>query len=141
MQGPADGFATAAAAKPHLHEANQTPQRPARLYIRPSDWRTGRLALCGANRLAQRGSDVRAKGGAATGALIAQRLAVLVVGVQPTHHGLRPPSRAFANRRGTTACGDLVQRQKAFAAAGMCGTQGQMAQIRNRLVPALMVNS
>jgi hypothetical protein len=63
MQGPADGFATAAAAKLRLHEANQTLQRPARLYIRPSDWRTGRLALCGANLLAKRGSDVWAKGG------------------------------------------------------------------------------
>src|SRR3954452_21556986 len=99
MQGPADGFATAAAAKPRLHEANQTPQRPARLYIRPSDWRTGRLALCGANRLALRGSDVRAKGGGGGRALIAQRRgAVVVGGLQPTHHGLRPPSRAFANR-------------------------------------------
>src|SRR3954454_17551086 len=58
----------------------------------------------------------RGKRGAATGALIAQRLgAVLVVGMQPPHYGLRPPSRAFANRRGTTAFGNLVQRQKAFA--------------------------
>jgi hypothetical protein len=79
--------------------------------------------------------------GAATGALIGQRLGtVLIVGVQPTHHGLRPSSCVFGNRRGTTACGDLVQRQEAFAAARMGGTQGQMAQIRNRLVPALMVN-
>jgi hypothetical protein len=61
--------------------------------------------------------------------------------MQPPHHGLRPPSRAFANRRGTTTLGNLVQRQEAFATAGMGGTQGQMAQIRNRLVPALMVNS
>jgi hypothetical protein len=60
--------------------------------------------------------------------------------MQPTHHGLRPPSRALGNRRGTTALGDLVQRQEAFAAARMGGAQGQMAQIRNRLVPALMVN-
>jgi hypothetical protein len=47
--------------------------------------------------------------------------------MQPAHHGLRSSSRAFGNRRGTTAFGDLVQRQKAFAAAGMCGSQGQMA--------------
>src|SRR4051794_35066376 len=59
----------------------------------------------------------------------------------PPHHGLRPSSRAFGNRGGTTACGNLVQRQEAFAAARMGGTQGQMAQIRNRLAPALMVNS
>jgi len=82
------------------------------------------------------------KGGAATGALIRQRLgAVFIVGVQPLHHGLRPSSRAFGNRGGTTAFGNLVQRQEAFAAARMGGTQGQMAQIRNRLAPALMVNS
>ena len=66
---------------------------------------------------------------------------MLIVGMQPTHHGLRASSGAFGNRRGTTAFGDLVQRQEAFAAAGMRGAQGQMAQIRNRLAPALMVNS
>jgi hypothetical protein len=66
---------------------------------------------------------------------------VFIVGVQPLHHGLRPSSRAFGNRGGTTAFGNLVQRQEAFAAARMGGTQGQMAQIRNRLAPALMVNS
>ena len=61
--------------------------------------------------------------------------------MQPAHHGLRPPSGAGGNRRGTTAFGDLVQRQEAFAAAGMRGGQRQMAQIRNRLLPALMINS
>jgi hypothetical protein len=61
--------------------------------------------------------------------------------MQPAHHGLRSSSRAFGNRRGTTALGNLMQRQEAFAAAGMRGAQGQMAQIRNRLPPALMVNS
>jgi hypothetical protein len=60
--------------------------------------------------------------------------------MQPTHHGLRASSGAFGNRRGTTACGDLVQRQKTFAAARMGRAQGQMAQIRSRLAPALMVN-
>jgi hypothetical protein len=65
---------------------------------------------------------------------------VFIVGVQPTHHGLRSSCGAFGNRRGTTACGDLVQRQEAFATAGMDGAQGQMAQIRNRLAPALVVN-
>jgi hypothetical protein len=37
--------------------------------------------------------------------------------------------------------GNLVQRQEAFAAADMRGGQGQMAQIRNRLVSVPMVNS
>ncbi len=80
--------------------------------------------------------------GAATGALIDQRPeAVFVVGMQPAHHGLRPSSRAFGNRRSTTALGHLVQRQEAFARAGMRSSQGQMAQVRHCLVPPPMVNS
>jgi hypothetical protein len=51
------------AAELRRHEANQTPQCPAWLYLGPGDRRTGGLALCGANLLAQRGGDVRAKGG------------------------------------------------------------------------------
>jgi hypothetical protein len=54
---------------------------------------------------------------------------------------LRPSSGALSNRRGTTTLGNLVQRQEALAAAGMCSGQGQMAQIRNRLIPAPMVNA
>jgi hypothetical protein len=61
--------------------------------------------------------------------------------MQPTHYGLCPSSRAGGNRCGTTALGNLVQRQKALARAGMGGAQRQMAQIRNRLVPTLMVHS
>ena len=80
--------------------------------------------------------------GAASGTLIGQRTgAVFGVGMQPTHHGLRPPPRAFGNRRGTAAVGNLVQRQKAFARAGMRSSQGRMAQIRHCLIPAPMVNS
>jgi hypothetical protein len=45
------------------HEANQTLQRPARLYIGTGEGRTGRLVLRGANLLAQRGGNIRAKGG------------------------------------------------------------------------------
>src|SRR4051794_13357116 len=63
VQRPADGLAAEATAELRLHEANQTPQRPAWLYLGPSDRRTGGLALCGANLLAKRGGDVRAKGG------------------------------------------------------------------------------
>src|SRR4051794_38030373 len=73
VQCPADGFAAAAAAKLRPHEANQTPRRPTRLYLGSGDRRTGRLALCGANLLAKRGGDIGTKG-AATGALIGQRL-------------------------------------------------------------------
>ena len=83
------------------------------------------MTLRGADLITECGGNVGAKGGAATGALIRQRLGtVFVVGVQPTHHGLRPSSRAFGNRRSTTALGNLVQRQEAFARAGMRGGQG-----------------
>ena len=134
MQCPADGLAAVAAAELLSHEANQTPQRPAWLYFGSDDWRTGRLAFCGANLFAKRGGNIRTKGGAATAALVGQRLgAVFIVGMQPTHHGLRTSSGAFGNRCGTTAFSDLVQSQEAFAATGMRGAQGQMAQIRNRL--------
>ena len=63
VQDPADGLATAAAGEPRLHEANQTPQRPAWLYLCPSDRKTGGLTLRGANLLAKRGSNLRTKGG------------------------------------------------------------------------------
>src|ERR1700712_4988450 len=64
VQRAADGLAAAAAGKLRLHEANQTPQRPARPYLRPSDRWAGGLALCGANLLAKRGGDIWTKGGA-----------------------------------------------------------------------------
>src|SRR4051794_41625619 len=63
VQRAADGLAAAAAAKLRLHEASQTPQRPAWLYIGSGNRRTGRLTLRGADLLAKRGGDVRAKGG------------------------------------------------------------------------------
>jgi hypothetical protein len=63
VQRTADGLAAEAAAELRLHEANQTPQRPAWLYLGSGDRRTGRLALCGANLLAKRGGNIGAKGG------------------------------------------------------------------------------
>ena len=63
VQRAADGLAAAAAAELLSHEANQAPQRPAWRYRGAGDRRTGRLALCGANLLAQRGGDIRTKGG------------------------------------------------------------------------------
>jgi hypothetical protein len=44
--------------KLRLHEANQTPQRPARLYLGSGDRRTGGLTLRGADLIAKRGGDV-----------------------------------------------------------------------------------
>src|ERR1700759_3398525 len=56
VQRTADGLAAEAAAELLPHEANQTPQRPAWLYLGSSDWRTGRLASGGCLWLAKRGS-------------------------------------------------------------------------------------
>ena len=63
MQRAANGFTAAAAAKLCLHEANQAPQRPTRLYIGPLNRLAGGLTLRGANLLAKRGGDLRTKGG------------------------------------------------------------------------------
>ena len=63
VQRPADGFTAAAAAKLRLHEASQTPQRPAWLYRGSGERRTGRLVLRGADLITKRGSDVGTKGG------------------------------------------------------------------------------
>src|SRR5690348_9402483 len=59
VQRAADGLAAAAAAELRLHKANQTPQRPTRLYRGSGDGRTGRLTLCGADLLAKRGGNIR----------------------------------------------------------------------------------
>ena len=63
VQRAADSLAAEAAAKLLPHEANQAPQRPTWLYRGAGDWPPGRLAFGGANRLAQRGGDIGAKGG------------------------------------------------------------------------------
>ena len=63
VQGAADGFAAEAAAELLPHKANQTPQRPAWLYLRSGDRWAGRLAFCGANLLAKCGGNIGAKGG------------------------------------------------------------------------------
>jgi hypothetical protein len=63
VQHAADSFTAAATAKLRLHEASQTPQRPAWLYRGSGDWRTGRLVLRDADLIAERGGDVWTKGG------------------------------------------------------------------------------
>ena len=85
---------------------------------------------------------MRRKGGAATGALVGQRLgAVLVIQVQPLHHGLRVAAGAPGHLRGTGTLGHVVQSKETLAGAAVRGRQGQAAQVRPRLVPALVVNS
>jgi hypothetical protein len=50
-------------------------------------------------------------------------------------------ARARGYTRGAGASRDVVQGEEAFAAAGMLGTQGQVAQVCQRLAPTLMLNS
>lgn len=63
VQGRADGLATAQAAKPRLHEADQALQRPAWFRVGAGDGWAGRVLLGRADLCAERGCDVRAKGG------------------------------------------------------------------------------
>jgi hypothetical protein len=63
VQRAADGFAAEVAAKLRLHEANQTPQRPAWLYRCPNDRWAGSLVLRGTDLIAKCGGDVRTKWG------------------------------------------------------------------------------
>jgi hypothetical protein len=63
VQRAPDGLAAETAAKLLLHKADQTPQRPARLYIGSGDRRSGRLAFGGANLLAKRCGNFWTKGG------------------------------------------------------------------------------
>lgn len=65
---------------------------------------------------------------------------MLIVVMQPLHHGLRVASRAFSHPRGTIAQGDLVKSEEALAAASVRGTQGLLAQLHRRLAPAFVVN-
>ena len=63
MQGGADGLAAAEAAKPLLHQSDQTLERPAWLRISPdSRWR-GRLPLSGTDCFVEGSLDLWTKGG------------------------------------------------------------------------------
>ena len=63
VQGRADGFTAAQAAKPRLHEADQPLQRPAGFRVGAGDGWAGRVLLGCADLCAEGGCDVRAKGG------------------------------------------------------------------------------
>lgn len=80
--------------------------------------------------------------GAATGALINQRLgAVLIILMQPAHYTLRTPACTLSHCSGATALGDVMQGKEALARARMSSTQGQLAQIGHGLIPAVMGNT
>ena len=82
------------------------------------------------------------KGGTASRAPILHRLgAAFIVAVQPSHHDLRVPAGARGHCARATASRDLVQGQKALAAASVAGTQGQVAQVLPCLAPTFMVNT
>ena len=82
------------------------------------------------------------KGGAATSTLIGQRPgAMLVLQVQPLHHGLRVPPRARRHLRRATRLGDLVKRQETLARALMGSTCRELAQAVRGLAPTGMINA
>jgi len=66
---------------------------------------------------------------------------VFIVAVQPAHHGLRVAADARCHMHGAIPLCDVVEGKEALAAAGMRGSQGQAAQIRQRLAPTFMINS
>lgn len=70
-----------------------------------------------------------------------RRGAVLIVGMQPVHHGLWAATGAFRHRRGAVTLRDLMQGKETLAAARMGSAQGQVTQIRQRLAPAPMINA
>jgi len=61
--------------------------------------------------------------------------------MQPVHHRVRASVCAFGHFSGTAALRDVMQGQEPFAAAGMTGAQGQVAQIGWRLAPTSVVNA
>jgi hypothetical protein len=63
MQGGADGLAAAEAAKPLLHQSDQTLERPAWLRISPDDRWRGRLPLSGTDCFVEGRRDLWTKGG------------------------------------------------------------------------------
>ena len=105
--------------------------------------RAARLRLAGQCGLPRR-EPLRCldKGGATASAPIQQRLgAVFAVAVQPAHHRLRVAAGACRDMRRTGTLCDVVEGEEPLAAAGVRGSQGQAAQLRQRLAPALMVDS
>jgi hypothetical protein len=100
------------------------------------------LLLSRADLFTQRGLDFRAKAGAGTAVPIHQRLgAVFIVNVQPIHDGLWMATCAFGHPGGTATLGNLMQGKPSLTAAGMRGTQSQLAQVSQRLAPAIMINA
>jgi hypothetical protein len=63
VQSGADGLAAARAGEPRPHQADQPPERPARLRVGAGYRRSSRLSLGGADRRTERGLDFGAKGG------------------------------------------------------------------------------
>jgi hypothetical protein len=66
---------------------------------------------------------------------------VFIVAVQPIHHRLRAPTRAFSHSGGTGTLHDIMQGKPSLAGAGMRGTQSQLAHVDQRLAPASMINT
>jgi hypothetical protein len=82
------------------------------------------------------------KGTTAAGAAERERVRTLgVVGVNPAHHGVSPPTRALRDLRSAAVLGDVKQSERPLARAGVGCSQGQVTQVFRRLTPARLINS
>ena len=63
------------------------------------------------------------------------------VAVQPAHYHLRVVAGVYCDVRGAGPLCNVVEGKEALAAAGIRDSQGQGAQVRQRLTPAFMINS
>jgi len=61
--------------------------------------------------------------------------------MQPAHHGLRVAASTCCDARRAGPLCNVMEGKEALAAASVRGSQGQAAQIRHRLAPAVMINS
>ena len=94
----------------------QAPQRPRGLSAPlAEDWR---LAAGGAHDLHAEGGGDSGQRGAAAGALYLTPRALLIIGVKPTHHGLRMTPGAFSHLRRASTPGDVMKGEKPLTAPG-----------------------
>ena len=82
------------------------------------------------------------KGTASAGAAERERVRTLgVVGMNPIHHRVRPPTRAQGHLGGAAVLGDVKQSQRPLAGAGVGCAQSQVPQVLRRLTPAREINT
>jgi hypothetical protein len=129
VHGRPDGLATDAEAEALAHERHQVLEGEAGRRIGAIYGRCGRRTL-GRGTTSPRLAAVRAQGGTAAGAAISQgRGALSVIGMQPTHHGLRMAPGARRHLGGTASLSHVVEGECALAGVRMRRVQRQPPQV------------